>query len=102
MKDGGVQTKEAIQAAAFLFTPGGRRVVSGPEEPHIRPHSTLAIGYDGQYTYAARIDPDRASSEAQQYSEGSGAPARSVSQVREPERADYRALGILSDSVFPV
>ena len=65
-------------------------------------HTTGAIGYDGQYSYAARNDPNRATSKAQQYSEGSGPPARSLSEMWEPERTDYRPLGILSDSVFPV
>jgi hypothetical protein len=72
------------------------------ERVQIEPRTAVAIRYDGQYTYAARIDPDRATSEAQQYSKGSGPPARSLSEVREPERADYRPLGILTDSVFPV
>ena len=72
------------------------------EKAQIPPHSAFAIGYDGRYTYAARIDPDRATSEAQQYSKGSGPSAGSLPEVREPERADYRPLGILSDSVLPV
>lgn len=62
----------------------------------------LAIRYDGQYHYAARFDSGRAAPKAQQYSEGSGPPARGLSEVRQPERADFRPFGILSDSVFPV
>ena len=87
-----------------VVTPNHRAwsTAAGSAVVQIPKHTMRAIGYDGRYTYAARIDPDRATSEAQQYSEGSGPPARSLSEVREPERADYRPLGILSDSVFPV
>ena len=58
--------------------------------------------YDGQYTYAARFHSDRTAPKAHQYSQGSGPPAGGLSEVRQPERADYRPLGILSDSVFPL
>ena len=60
------------------------------------------IRYDERYTYAFRIDSGRASSEANQYAKDFGATARSVSEVRQPERAHHRPIGIVSDSLLPM
>jgi hypothetical protein len=100
--DGGVQNDSGLQVRKTKPYEPRLSLGSTLERVQIESRTAVAIRYDGQYTYAARIDPDRATSQAQQYSKGSGSPARSLSEVREPERADYRPLGILSDSVFPV
>lgn len=60
------------------------------------------LEYDGHYTYALRIDPDRATPETQQHSESDRSPAGSLSKMRQPKRQDYRSVGVLSDSLFPV
>jgi hypothetical protein len=68
----------------------------------LAPTCRLRLTYDEHYKYAFRTDADRATPKTQQYSEDYGSPARSLSEVRQPERKDNRPFGVLSDSLFPV
>ena len=78
-----------------LPTPYGNGADSGPP-------AACRLEYDGHYTYALRIDPDRATPETQQHSESDRSPAGSLSKMRQPEREDHRSVGVLSDPLFPV
>ena len=95
-----------LEAASFLTSPQTVglpvRIRAGRKVCNMERTLARRFEYDGQYTYAARFHSDRTTPKAHQYSQGSGPPAGGLSEVRQPERADYRPLGILSDSVFPL